>query len=72
LNRVKIKIVVDGFLAPYTKRGPRHRSKPLRVDVVIALLARPKAAFRDTTEGRTGVSKLVKFAVEVTNSECAF
>jgi hypothetical protein len=29
LNLFKIKIVVDGFLAPYTKRGPRHRGKPL-------------------------------------------
>ena len=71
-NRVKIKIVVDGFLAPYTKRRPRHRSKPLGVDVFIALLARPEVAFLDTTERRTGVSKLVKLTVEVTNCECAF
>src|SRR5208282_2328066 len=72
LNLFKIKIVVYGFLAPYTKCGPRHRSKPLRVDVVIALLARPEAAFLDATERRTGVSKLVKFTVEVTNRECTF
>src|SRR6202451_3358645 len=37
LNLFKIKIVVDGFLAPYTKRGPRHRGKPLWVDLLIAL-----------------------------------
>jgi hypothetical protein len=72
LNLFKIKIVVYGFLAPYTKCGPRHRGKPLRVDVVIALLARPEATFLDTTERRAGVSKLVKFTVEITNRECAF
>jgi hypothetical protein len=63
LNLFKIKIVVYGFLAPYTKCGPRHRGKPLGVDVVIALLARPETAFLDATERRT---------VEVTNRECAF
>jgi hypothetical protein len=42
------------------------------VDVVIALLARPETAFLDATERRTGVSKLVKFTVEITNRECAF
>ena len=67
-----LRIAVYGFLAPYTKCCPRHRGKPLRVDVFIALLARPKAAFLDTTEGRTCVSKLVKFTVEVRNRECAF
>ena len=44
------KIVVYGLLAPYTKCGPRHRGKPLWVDVLIALLARPKAAFLDTAD----------------------
>src|SRR5580704_841639 len=72
LNLFEIKIVVYGFLAPYTKCGPRHRGKPLRVDVVIALLARPETAFLDATERRTDVSKLVRFTVEVTNRECAF
>jgi hypothetical protein len=72
LNFFKIKIVVYGFLAPYTKYGPRHRGKPLRVDIVIALLTRPETAFLDATERRTGVSKLVKFTVEITNRECAF
>jgi len=72
LNLLKIKIVVYGFLAPYTKCGPRHRGKPLRVDVVIALLARSKAAFLDTTERLAGISKLAKFTVEITNRECAF
>ena len=65
------KIAVYGFLAPYTKWSPRHRGKPLRVDVFIALLAGPEAAFLDATESRTGVSKLVEFTVEVTNRECA-
>src|ERR1700691_2181332 len=72
LNLFKIQIVVDGFLAPYTKRGPRHRGKPLWVNLLIALLARPEAAFLDATERRTGVSNLVKFTVEVTNRECTF
>jgi hypothetical protein len=72
LNLFKIKIVVDGFLAPYTKCGPRHRGKPLWVDLLIALLARPEVAFLDTTERRTSVSKLVKLTVEITNRECAF
>src|SRR5271169_3679326 len=72
LNLFKIKIVVCGFLAPYTKCGPRHRGKPLRVDVVIALLAGSKAAFLDAAERRTGVSESVKLSVEVTNSERAF
>jgi len=65
------KIAVYGFLAPYTESSPRHRGKPLLGDVVIALLACPETAFLDPTEGRTGVSKLVKFTVEVTNRECA-
>src|SRR6266849_10894999 len=52
------KVAVCGFLAPYTKCCPRHRGKPLRVDVFIALPAGPKAAFLDTAEGRTGVSKV--------------
>ena len=64
------RIVVYGFLAPYTKCSPGHRGKPRRVDVLIALLARPKAAFLDTAERRTGVSKLIKFTVEVTNRKC--
>jgi len=72
LNLIETKIVVYGFLAPYTKCGPRHRGKTFRVDVFIALLASPKAAFLDTTERCAGVSKLVKFSVEVTNSECTF
>src|ERR1700730_1485181 len=72
LNLFKIKIVVYGFLAPYAKCGPRHRGEPLPGGVVIALLAGSKAAFLDATERRTGVSKLVKFPVEVTNSERAF
>jgi hypothetical protein len=71
LNFLKIKIAVYGFLAPYTKCCPRHRGEPLRVDVFIALLAYPEAAFPDTTEGCTGVSKFVEFPVEVTNRECA-
>src|SRR5438270_12663647 len=62
---------VCGFLAPYTKCCPGHGGKPLRVDVLIALLAGPKAAFLDTIERRTGVSKLVEFPVQVTNRECA-
>src|SRR6266851_4862533 len=64
------KIVVCGFLAPYTKCCPRHRGEPLRVDVFIALLAGPKAAFLHTTDRRTYVSKFVIFTVEVTNREC--
>ena len=65
------EVVVCGFLAPYTEYCPRHRGKPLRVDVFIALLAGPKVAFLDSTESRTGVSKLVEFPVQVTNRECA-
>src|ERR1700694_4370819 len=34
---------VCGFLAPYTKCCPRHRGKPLRMDVLIAPRAGPKA-----------------------------
>jgi hypothetical protein len=67
LNLFKIKIVVYGFLTPYTKCGLQHRGKPLRVDVVVALLTGSKATFLDTTECRTGVSKLVKFTAEITN-----
>jgi hypothetical protein len=37
------------------------------VDVFITLLAFPEAAFLDTTEGRTCVSKFAKFSVEITN-----
>jgi hypothetical protein len=47
LNLFTIKIVVYGFLAPYTKCGPRHRGKPLRVDIFTALLAGPEVAFFD-------------------------
>jgi hypothetical protein len=65
------KIAIYGFLALYTICSPGYRCEPLRVDVFITLLARPEAAFLDTTESRTGVSKLVKFSVEVTNRECA-
>src|ERR1700730_8789654 len=65
------KVSVRGFLALYTKCCPRHRGKPLRVDVFFALLAGPKAAFLDTSESRTGFSKLVEFPVELTNRECA-
>src|SRR5882672_9621409 len=61
------EVAVCGFLAPYTKCGPRHRGKPLRVDVLIALLAGPKATLPYTAEGRLGVSKVVKFSVEVAN-----
>ena len=64
-------IAIYGFLAPYTQLSPRHRGPPVRGNVVLALLARPKAAFLNTTKGRTGVSKLVEFMVEVTNGECA-
>jgi len=66
-----VKIAIHGFLALYTKCSPGYRCEPLRVDVFIALLARPKAAFVYTTEGSTGVSKLVEFPVEVTNRKCA-
>jgi hypothetical protein len=38
-------------------------------DVLIALLTHRKAAFLDTTESSTGVSKLVKFPVEITDRE---
>jgi hypothetical protein len=62
---------VCGFLAPYAKCCPRHRGKPLRMDVLIALPAGPAAALLDTAESRAGVSKLVEFPVEVTNRECA-
>ena len=65
-------MVVYGFLAPYAECCPRHCGEPLRVDVVIALLARPKAAFLDTLERRMGVAKLRKFTIEVRNRECAF
>ena len=64
-------IAVYVFLAMYTIWGPRHRGKPLRVDVLIAPLAGPKAALLYTAEGRLGVSKVVKFSVEVANRECA-
>jgi hypothetical protein len=65
------KVAIYGFLAPYAKCSPGYRGEPLSVDVFIALLARAKAAFVYTTEGRTGVSKLVEFSVEVTNRKCA-
>jgi len=65
------KIAVYGFLAPYTVLSPRESGKPLRGDVVLTLLAYPEAAFLDPAEGRTGLSKLVRFTVEVTNRECA-
>jgi hypothetical protein len=68
LNLFKIKIVVYGFLTLDTRLGPRHRGKPLRVDVFIAQLASPKAALLDTTERCAGASKLVKFSVKVTNT----
>jgi hypothetical protein len=42
------------------------------MDVFVAVLARPKAAFLNTTERRTGVSKVGEFTVEVRNRECAF
>src|ERR1039457_6528426 len=61
------KIAVYGFLAPNAKCSPRQRGKPLRVDVFIAILAGPKAAFVDNADSRTSVSKLVEFAVEVIN-----
>jgi hypothetical protein len=41
------------------------------MDVLIAFLAYPEAAFRDAAESRLGVSKVVKFSVEVANRECA-
>jgi len=66
---VRSKIAVYGFLAPYATCSPRHRRKPFRVDVVLAFLADPEAAFPDATEGRASVSKLVEFAVEVINRE---
>src|SRR4030081_2720316 len=65
------EVAVCGFLAPYTECCPRHRGKPLRVDVFIAFLAGPKTAFLDTAESRTGISKLIEFPVEVTHRECA-
>src|ERR1700722_288333 len=65
------KIVVYGFLAMYTKWSPGYRVEPFRVDVLIALLARPKATFWNTTEGRAGVLELVVFTVKIRNRECA-
>jgi hypothetical protein len=47
-DQVAGKIAVEGFLAPYAKWSPRHRGKPLRVDVLIALLAGSEVAFLDT------------------------
>jgi hypothetical protein len=59
---------VEVFLASNTKWGPWHRGEPLRVDVLVTLLARPEAAFLNSTEGRNGVSKLAKFTVEIMSS----
>ena len=42
------------------------------MDVFIALLALPKAAFLDTTGGRTRASKLIIVTVQMGNRECAF
>jgi signal transduction histidine kinase len=42
------------------------------VDVFLTLLARPKAAVLDSTEGRAGISKLGIFTVEIRNRECTF
>src|SRR6266850_4541757 len=65
------EVAVCGLLAPYTECCPRHRGKPLRVDVFIELLAGHKAALLDKTDRRTYVSKFGVFTVEVTNRECA-
>jgi hypothetical protein len=66
-----VTTAVYGFLAPYTELSPRHCDKPLRGDIVIALLASAEAAFLGTPESGTGASKLVEFTVEVRNRECA-
>jgi hypothetical protein len=64
------KTAVYGFLAPHTKRRPRRRGKPFRVDVFITPLAYAEAAFLGTAKGRASVPKLVEFSVEVTDRKC--
>jgi hypothetical protein len=66
------RIAVYGFLALETKWSPGYSGQPLRVDLLIAPLARPKSAFLNPAERRACISKLVKFAVEMTNREYPF
>jgi hypothetical protein len=42
------------------------------VDIFIAVLAGPKVALLDTTEGHAGVLKLAKFALQIRHRERAF